>query len=303
MPPSTLSGEPKSMTHGSMPALCRMPTAPSSRVTSHMSADIIIGCTISTGGPRPLGAGPGVGREVAPQPVHRHALDDLERRRHGAGLQAAVAQHFQAVLRGGHQPPHWPGYCRKVHHRPLPFCAASPPTAAVIMAQRRPRTYHRRLMANLINVERATRRLRHPHAARRGQPRRRRRRRDRRRRAQRRRQDHAAAGADRHPAARFGPGHPHLGPVGGLSAAEPTTSPPAPPSARSSSAAGPTTSGPPNPTPATVVAHLLAGVDLDCRRGPTLAAASGAGWRWPRCCWPATTCWCSTSRPTISTSR
>ena len=51
MPPSTLSGAPKSMTHGSMPALCRMPTAPSSRVTSHMSADIIIGCTISTGGP------------------------------------------------------------------------------------------------------------------------------------------------------------------------------------------------------------------------------------------------------------
>ncbi len=34
-----------------MPARCRMPTAPSSRVTSHMSADIIIGCTISTGGP------------------------------------------------------------------------------------------------------------------------------------------------------------------------------------------------------------------------------------------------------------
>ena len=83
-------------------------------------------------------------------------------------------------------------------------------------------------MANLINVERATRRLRHPHAARRRQPGRRRRRRDRRRRAQRRRQDHAAAGADRHPRARLGPGHPHLGPVGGLSAAEPTTSPPAP---------------------------------------------------------------------------
>ena len=28
-----------------------MPTAPSSRVTSHMFADIIIGCTSSTGGP------------------------------------------------------------------------------------------------------------------------------------------------------------------------------------------------------------------------------------------------------------
>ncbi|CNI42045.1 Uncharacterised protein [Mycobacterium tuberculosis] len=39
------------MTHGSRPLACRIPTAPSSRVTSHMSADIIIGCTISTGGP------------------------------------------------------------------------------------------------------------------------------------------------------------------------------------------------------------------------------------------------------------
>lgn len=36
---------------GIEPRLCRIPTAPSSRVTSHMSADIIIGCTISTGGP------------------------------------------------------------------------------------------------------------------------------------------------------------------------------------------------------------------------------------------------------------
>ena len=69
----------------------------------------------------PRGPWPGVGREVAPQPVHRNALDDLERRRHGAGFQAAVAQHFQPVLRGGHQPSHWPGYCRQVHHRMLPF--------------------------------------------------------------------------------------------------------------------------------------------------------------------------------------
>ena len=45
------------MTQVSMSALCRMPTAPSSRVTSHMSADIIIGCTINTGGPG--GAAPG----------------------------------------------------------------------------------------------------------------------------------------------------------------------------------------------------------------------------------------------------
>ncbi len=51
MPPSTSSGEPKSITHGSTPAACRMPTAPSSWVTSHMFADIIIGWTISTGGP------------------------------------------------------------------------------------------------------------------------------------------------------------------------------------------------------------------------------------------------------------
>ena len=39
------------MTQGSSPAACRMPTAPSSRVTSNMFADIIIGCTSSTGGP------------------------------------------------------------------------------------------------------------------------------------------------------------------------------------------------------------------------------------------------------------
>src|SRR5579875_413692 len=51
MPPSTLSGEPKSITQGSSPALCRMPTAPSDLVTSHMIADIIIGCTSNTGGP------------------------------------------------------------------------------------------------------------------------------------------------------------------------------------------------------------------------------------------------------------
>ena len=52
-----------------------------------------------------------------------------------------------------------------------------------------------------------------------------------------------------------------------------------------------------------VVEHLLAGVDLDARGGPTVAAVSGAGSRWPRCCSPVTTCWCSTSRPTTSTSR
>ena len=51
IPPSIWSGEPKSMTQGSSPAACRMPTAPSSRVTSHMLADIIIGWTSSTGEP------------------------------------------------------------------------------------------------------------------------------------------------------------------------------------------------------------------------------------------------------------
>ena len=51
----------------------------------------------------------GVRREVAPQPVHRHALDDLERRWHGAGLQPAVAKHFQPVLGGSHQPLHRSG--------------------------------------------------------------------------------------------------------------------------------------------------------------------------------------------------
>ena len=119
-----------------------MPTAPSSRVTSHMSADIIIGCTISTGGPARRGARPAVGREVAAQPVHRHALDDLERRRDGAGLQPAVAQDFQAVLRGGHQPPHRPGDRREVNQRALPYrlsrARPSPAACPVIMAQAPP---------------------------------------------------------------------------------------------------------------------------------------------------------------------
>ncbi len=85
--------------------------------------------------------GPGVGREIAPEPVHRHALDDLKRRRHRAGLEAAVPEHFQPVLRGGHQPAHRPGYRRQVHDDPTPLfpdhSLPSPPkTAAVIMAQR-----------------------------------------------------------------------------------------------------------------------------------------------------------------------
>ncbi|SKU90500.1 Uncharacterised protein [Mycobacteroides abscessus subsp. abscessus] len=47
------------MTHGSMPARCRMPTAPPSWVTSHMSAAIIIGCTMSTTGPASSVPAPG----------------------------------------------------------------------------------------------------------------------------------------------------------------------------------------------------------------------------------------------------
>ena len=41
------------------------------------------------------------------------------------------------------------------------------------------------------------------------------------------------------------------------------------------------------------------------RRGRSRAspAAGGCAWRWPRCCSPSPTCCCSTSRPTISTSR
>ncbi len=254
--------------------------------------------------PGRLGPGPGVGREVPPQPVHRHALDDLERRRHGAGLQAAVAQHFQPVLRGGHQPPHWPGYCRKVHHRRAPLLSPPvprlPPSSWHSPASR---LYHRRLMANLINVERATRRLRHPHPARRGQPGRRRGRRDRRRRAQRRRQDHAAAGADRHPRSPIPAGSPIPPACRWAICGRPTTSLLAPPSGTSSSAAGPTTSGPPSPTPGrrrapAGRASISTPTSARCRGGErrrvALAAVLLA---------PATTCWCSTSRPTISTSR
>ena len=106
MPPSTWSGEPKSMTQGSTPAACKMPTAPSSRVTSHMSADIIMGCTISTGGPTGFAPGLLSRAEIPPEPVHRHALDDLEGRRHCAGLEPAVAKHLEPVLSGGHQASH-----------------------------------------------------------------------------------------------------------------------------------------------------------------------------------------------------
>ena len=112
-----------------------MPTAPSSRVTSHMSADIIIGCTISTGGP----GGFAPGRVSGGKYRRSRYIGTLSTIWNGdgtrAGLQAAVAQHFQAVLRGGHKPSHWPRDRREVHHRSLPFVTPDPPIADVIMAQ------------------------------------------------------------------------------------------------------------------------------------------------------------------------
>src|SRR5215218_7645338 len=153
MPPSTLSGEPKSITHGSMPALCRMPTAPSSRVTSHISADIIIGCTMSTGGPG--GIAPG-----------RASGGKYRRSRYMATL--------WMIWNGeGTAPVSRPPY----RSTSSPFCAVatSRPTGLVI-AERSTTTYSplrrqspdcrrsswhaaalsSRLMGNLINVERAT---------------------------------------------------------------------------------------------------------------------------------------------------
>ena len=56
------------------------------------------------------------------------------------------------------------------------------------------------------------------------------------------------------------------------------------------------------PDTRTVVEHLLAEV-TSTATSPTSAAVNGAGWRWPACCWSGMTCWCSTSPPTISTSR
>ena len=53
--------------------------------------------------------GPVVRREVAPELVHRRALDDLERRRHDTGLEAAPAQYLEAVLGCRHQALDGPG--------------------------------------------------------------------------------------------------------------------------------------------------------------------------------------------------
>ena len=91
-------------------------------------------------------------------------------------------------------------------------------------ARRHGPTYHRRLMANLINVERATVGYGTRTLLDARQPRRRRGRRDRRRRTQRRRQDHAAAGADRRPRARLRPGHPHRRACRSAICTRPTTS-------------------------------------------------------------------------------
>ena len=55
-------------------------------------------------------------------------------------------------------------------------------------------------------------------------------------------------------------------------------------------------------------ARILAGLGFDERGAgaaarPSSPAAGGCGWRWPPRCSPRPTCCCSTSRPTISTSK
>ena len=72
--------------------------------------------------------------------------------------------------------------------------------------------------------------------------------------------------------------------------------------ATSSSAVAPTTSGPPNPRPALWWSTCCPASSSTARSAGCPAASGGAS-RWPRCCWPATTSSCSTSRPTTSTSR
>ena len=156
---------------------------------------------------------------------------------------------------------------------------------------------------NLVNAERITHRLRYPDAAGRGQPRPRPRRRGRGRRPQRRRQDHAAAGADRRSRAGLRPGGAHRRRPRSATCARPTT-----------------------PTPTATVRDVIVGGAARPRLGragrapgpwsstcwpgstwtlrwPRSAAASGGGSASPSCCWPTTTCWCWTSRPTTSTSR
>ena len=64
----------------------------------------------------------------------------------------------------------------------------------------------------------------------------------------------------------------------------------------------PTTSGPRRPTPGRSSSTCWAGSTWT-RRCVGSAAVSAGGSGWPRCCWPTTTCWCWTSRPTTSTSR
>ena len=72
---------------------------------------------------------------------------------------------------------------------------------------------------------------------------------------------------------------------------------------RSSSAAGPTTSGPPSPTRGRS-SSTCSPRSTWTRRRPTCQRRRAAPGRAGRaCCSPDTTCWCSTSRPTISTSK
>ena len=75
-------------------------------------------------------AGPVVRREVPPELVHVVALDDLERRRHGAGLESAPARHLVAVLGGRDEPLQRFGDCRYVQiHRCSCRMLCCPPTA------------------------------------------------------------------------------------------------------------------------------------------------------------------------------
>ena len=158
-------------------------------------------------------------------------------------------------------------------------------------------------MVNLVNAERVSCTYGTRTAAGRGEPRVSARRRDRRRRAQRRRQDHPAARADRHRRARLRPGHPHRSGCRSATCTRPTTSRRTRRSATSSSAGeadhvwaadawtravrrAPARRG----RPGQRRSRPLSGGE---RRRVALAALLLA----------TTTCWCSTSRPTTSTSR
>ena len=141
--------------------------------------------------------------------------------------------------------------------------------------------------------------------ARRRLARRRRRRADRRGRPQRRRQDHAAAPAHRRGGAGRRPGHPHRRPRGSASVDQRTdprrrrpSATPSWPAFGAGARVGRRRRGPRG------ARRARAAPDRPGRPGRAdCPAASAAGSRWPRRWSPAPTCWCSTSRPTTSTSR